>query len=323
MERVEVLLAAVTPGILVLAYGVTKTRGSWSSEALWTAFLLGGLGVVVAIPIELLIRWLIGLAALSPLLGAGALAVLVAAIPEETTKFLILIGAAETHVDARRRQDIIVLATAVSLGFATVENFLYLLAPEHWGLTVTGRALTAVPGHGINGLTMGALLTAARVRPDRRIMWTASALVIPAIMHAAYDFPLFAITSHAAQPATLPWIALLWCVIFLISSIVAIGLCNWILPAAKQADSISRHNSRGLAPAGPLIIVGVILFVSASTLAFLIYWVRGHSGLAASAVLGVVPIVLALDLIWTGLRRRADNKRVRASIQEMKRSIIG
>lgn len=64
MERVEVLLAAVTPGILVLAYGVTKTRGSWSSEALWTAFLLGGLGVIVAIPIELLIRWLIGLAAL-------------------------------------------------------------------------------------------------------------------------------------------------------------------------------------------------------------------------------------------------------------------
>jgi hypothetical protein len=69
MDRVEVLLAAVTPGILVLAYGVAKTRGSWSSEALWTAFLLGGLGVVAAIPIELAIDWLVGVASLSPLMS--------------------------------------------------------------------------------------------------------------------------------------------------------------------------------------------------------------------------------------------------------------
>jgi hypothetical protein len=65
------------------------------------------------------------------------------------------------------------------------------------------------------------------------------------------------------------------------------------------------------------------LFVSASTLAFLAYWVRGTSGPVASAALSIVPTVLALDLILTGIRRRADNKRARASIQEMKRSIIG
>jgi RsiW-degrading membrane proteinase PrsW (M82 family) len=233
MVRFAVLLAAVTPGLLVLAYGVIKTRGSWSNEALWTAFFLGGLGIVAVIPVEFAIQWLVGLAALAPSVKAGVLAVFEAGIPEEALKSLILVGVAERHVDAWRRQDIIVLvlALAVSLGFATVENFFAVLAPAHWQIVAALRAVSAVPGHGVDGLAMGALLTASRVMPTRRTMWAVLAFVSPAMMHAAYDFPLFA-SKSAGEAAAGPLLKVFWPTILLISSIASI----WQWPGAHSSS---------------------------------------------------------------------------------------
>jgi protease PrsW len=323
MDRVATLLSAVTPGIFALAYGIAKTRGRWINEALWTALLLGAMGIAAALPIEWAIQWLVDLIPSTPSMKAGAIALFAAAIPEETIKFLILVGAAETHVDARRRQDIIALAIAVSLGFATVENFVYLLAPQHWGLTVAARALTAVPGHGIDGLAMGALLTAARVRPARRRIWLVSALLIPIIMHAAYDFPLLMITSHAVGANALPWIIDLWCGVLLVSSLVAVGLCNWILPLARQADRASGRDTRTIAPGTPLVVVGGILLVSALTWVALIYWSKGTSIPVAGVAFSILPTVLAADLIWTGVRRYASNRRSRTPTRAVKNQIVG
>ena len=87
-----------------------KTRASWGNVALWTAFFLGGLGIVGVLPIEILIEWIADHASLSPIPRAGVSAVFSAAVPEETLKYLILVYAAERHVDARRRQDIMILA---------------------------------------------------------------------------------------------------------------------------------------------------------------------------------------------------------------------
>jgi RsiW-degrading membrane proteinase PrsW (M82 family) len=305
MVRFAVLLAAVTPGLLVLAYGVTKTRGSWSNEALWTAFFLGGLGLIAVIPFEAAVKWLAGFASLTPPVKAGVLAVFEAGIPEEAVKYLILVGVAERHVDAWRRQDIIVLALAVSLGFATVENFLAVLAPAHWHLVAATRAMSAVPGHGIDGLAMGALLTAARVAPARRSMWAVLAFVIPAMMHAAYDFPLL-VSKSAADAAAAPWSKMLWPMILLISSIVSIWLCNWILPAAQRADRRSGRDLRTNAPASLAIVAGCAFLVIAPALATLIFLNDGTRSPVTAISFAIFPSALALDLIWTGIRRNAS-----------------
>jgi RsiW-degrading membrane proteinase PrsW (M82 family) len=309
MVRFAIFLAAVTPGLLVLAYGVTKTRSSWRSEALWTAFFLGGLGVIGAIPVEFFVHYLVDSAPLTPLLKAGVLAVFSAATTEEAIKYLILVRAAEPHVDARRSQDLIVLAVAVSLGFATVENFAYAVVPANWLSIVTTRALTAVPEHGIDGLAMGALLTAARVEPVRRTMWAVLALVIPIIMHAAYDFPLFVIKYDPSEVATLPWLIVIWPGMLLASAIISIGLCNWILPAAKAADRLSRRDLRGDVPASRTIIAGCVLLAAISALTVLIYLGSGASLSAKSIALGIFPCALAADLIWAGLHQRTQPER--------------
>jgi RsiW-degrading membrane proteinase PrsW (M82 family) len=308
MNHFEVLLAAIATGLLVLTYGVTKTRASWGNEALWTAFFLGGLGVIGAIPVELVVQWLADHASLTSALKAGVIATFSAAVPEETIKYLILVCAVERHVDARRRQDIIILALAVALGFATVENFLYVVTPTNWGLVAAIRALTAVPGHGIDGLAMGALLTAARVGLDRQKAWECFALIVPVTMHAAYDYPLFVLRSSAAVTGTGPQLVVLWITILLATSILAIGLCNWILPAAAQADRISRRDLRESAATPFIIGVGCAFLVIAAMLGVLVAVSNGIAFPAIGIGLGIFPLAMGIDLIRTGLRQRQGKR---------------
>jgi protease PrsW len=309
MDRFAIVSVSIAPGLLVLAYGVTKTRSSWKNEALWTAFLLGALGTIGALLIELAAGWLVDAASLAPLTKAAVIATFVAALPEEAIKYFILVGAAERHVDARRRQDIIALAIAVSLGFATAENFVFVVTPANWGSVAAARALTAVPGHGIDGLAMGALLTAARLTPARRAWWAALALIVPAIMHAAYDFPLLVLKSPVARGSVGAWFVALWPAVQLAESILAVGLCNWILPMARRQDQRSgRDTADDIAPV-LIMAVGGAFLIAVVAVAILLAVFNTAMFFKVGIAFGIVPLALAADLVWTGWRQRAVEAR--------------
>jgi len=299
MDRIAVFLAAVIPSMLVLAYGVVKTRSSWSEEALWNAFLLGAVGAVGALLLELGLVFLIARGSLSPLPNAAAHAFLIAAVPEETIKFVILVGAAEKHVDVRRLQDIVALAVAVSLGFATLENLIYVATPTDWHSIALARTITAVPGHGIDGLAMGAVLTFARLHPDPSRLRLASALFLPVVLHAAYDFPIFAFKGNHT-----PWLVALWLVILVLSAILAICLCNRALTRAAHADRVSGRDVRPLTTAMPLVASGCAALVVSPLLGILAFRLKEISIVSAGAGLSLLPAALGIDLIWTGIRRR-------------------
>jgi protease PrsW len=296
MERLAVFSAAIIPALMLLGYGVAKTGSGWGSEGLWNAFFLGMIGAVAAVPIELGLQYLpFGL--LPPLLKAAAEATLVAAIPEETIKFVILVGIAERQVDVRRLQDILVVALAVSLGFAALENLFYVMVPADWQWVAAIRALTAVPGHGIFGLVMGALVMAARLRPHRRVL-IISALVLPILLHAAYDFPLFALKDNVTA-----WLVMIWMLVLLLSVAVAILLCNVWLPKAAAADRASgRDRQPDSTPVAP-IVYGCVMLVISPSLGFLSAYFKDTEVAWVGAVLSIVPVALSIDLIWTGVRR--------------------
>jgi len=306
MDRAEHLLAAAAPGLLILAYSVVKTRISWRNQAVWTAFLLGGLGIFAALPLEIALHWAVNFAvASSTLWQAGIVALLVAAIPEEGIKYLILVGAVESHVDARRRQDLIALAAAVSLGFATVENFGFIVIPAKWLSVAAIRSLTAVPGHGIDGLAMGALLTAARLQTRRRTVWAALALIVPIIMHAAYDFPPLVFKAAGAADTYESWLTVFWPAVLTVESIIALGLCNWVLPAAKNAD---RQSGRDMEDATSSSLTGfiMIVLVVVAAISLVAALSKGIVPLALGIVLAILPLALGIDFIWTEVRRHGD-----------------
>jgi protease PrsW len=242
--RIVILAAAIAPPLVILAYGATKITGNWRSEAIWSAFFLGAIGMFGAFGIELAIKHLGFSAGSYPVVASATTAVFGAAIPEETVKFFILVVLAEEHVDVRRLQDVIVLGLAVSLGFATLENFLYVISNDDWKTIAALRAITAVPGHGLDGLAMGALLVSARLNGIKgsgiREIWSAKyALIVPVLLHAAYDFPLLAIEQKVARP----WFGAAWVVVLVLSSVFVIRLFNQVLAKARFADLTSPHNA--------------------------------------------------------------------------------
>jgi RsiW-degrading membrane proteinase PrsW (M82 family) len=241
MIRIVILAAAIVPPLLILRFGIAKIGGSWRSEAIWNAFLLGAVSAFAAGACELAANHLLAFDSWSnPVAGSAVKAIFVAAVPEESIKFFVLVALAEKHVDVRRLQDVIILALAVSLGFATLENFGYVISAGDWKITAALRAITSVPGHGIDGLAMGALLVSARLNGIKGIWGAKSALLVPIALHAAYDFPLFAMHHHIAAV----WFGAAWLVVIAASATFVIAFCKRVLARAAVADRAS-HRDRG------------------------------------------------------------------------------
>jgi RsiW-degrading membrane proteinase PrsW (M82 family) len=85
-------------------------------------------------------------------------------------------------------------AIVPSLGFATLENILYV---AKGGLAVAVlRAFSSVPGHACMGAIMGSYVARGRFSGKRNHpIWIG--LLAAFLLHGLYDFPLFAIRGLA------------------------------------------------------------------------------------------------------------------------------
>ena len=162
------------------------------------------LGVLVAVPavgLELIANAVgvaFGLAhADGPrtLLHAGFTAFIVAAVIEELLKFAVLWGYAARRDAFDEPMDGIVYGAAASLGFAGIENVLYVIGAwsgndgtvgSSLGVAIA-RALTAVPLHAACGVVMGACIGVARFSPRNRRLWIALGLAGAIGLHGFYD----------------------------------------------------------------------------------------------------------------------------------------
>lgn len=297
--RLLILLAAVVPPLLVLGYGIAKGRGSVRSEATWNAFFVGAMSAIAAVVGGYLLRLAVPVDRMDALAGAATSATVLAAIPEEAIKYFVLVCIAEKHVDVRRMQDRLVLALAVSIGFATLENFFYLAAAADWKTIASLRAMTAVPGHGINGLVMGALLIAGRL--DRHAVCLRMALFVPMVLHAAYDFPLFAINKHVAPG----WFAAGWVLVLVLSSVFAIVLANRILARAVEFDRTVGRDGGSVETSDRLIVAGIAALLAGPLLAIVTFYAKGFELAPVAIALSIFPVALGPDSIRTGIKRRA------------------
>lgn len=173
------------------------------------------LGVLAVVPAALLESALSG-----PILGgtfAGVEAVPTfvwafagVALVEEAFKYaaLRLRAARDRHLD--EPFDWIVYAVAVSLGFATLENVLYVV--EGGAGVAIARAFTAVPSHALDGTMMGWRLARAHGRRGAAALRErALALVEPVAWHGAYDWLLMLSSEAEANEARAlgwAWLAL-------------------------------------------------------------------------------------------------------------------
>jgi RsiW-degrading membrane proteinase PrsW (M82 family) len=115
------------------------------------------------------------------------------ALVEELSKWLVLMLIVWKNQNFDYRYDGIVYAVSASLGFAALENILYVLS---YGTGVSiGRAIFAIPGHATFGVFMGYFLSRAKTFwiDDKRIRMTICKLLasaLPMLIHGCYDFLL-------------------------------------------------------------------------------------------------------------------------------------
>lgn len=120
--------------------------------------------------------------------NAFANAFLVAALCEEAFKLLAVYILIWKNPNFNERFDGIVYAVFVSLGFALVENILYVFS--NGMSTGIARAFTAVPAHAMFGIMMGYYLGLSRFSAKKRVRYFILAFLIPFFLHGLYDFIL-------------------------------------------------------------------------------------------------------------------------------------
>lgn len=115
---------------------------------------------------------------------------------EEFSKWIIMRSKILFWVNFNEPFDGILYSVMVSLGFATLENIMYVLgaaAVETEGGFVTGfvRMFTAVPAHAICGVVMGYFFGKSKFEPKNQARNLAFALIAPTVFHGAYDYFAF------------------------------------------------------------------------------------------------------------------------------------
>ena len=114
-----------------------------------------------------------------------------AAIPEEIAKFVLLWLFVRKNKWFDEHMDGIVYAAAVSLGFAGLENIMYLFTSPDWVSTGIARALFSVPGHFFFGILMGYYYSLVRFDPITPAINKFWVLGAPILAHGIFDSILF------------------------------------------------------------------------------------------------------------------------------------
>ena len=182
-----VLLASLAPVFIILFYIYFRDKYEKEPLGMLVKALLGG--ILIIIPVIFVERWLSALSPFTSKVGAAAWhAFVVAGSTEEAFKYLALYLLIWKSPSFNEKFDGIVYAVFVSLGFAAVENVMYVM---DGGLqTAAMRALTAIPAHAIFGVTMGYYLGIAHMYEELRKQYMLRAIAIPVLLHGIYDFIL-------------------------------------------------------------------------------------------------------------------------------------
>ena len=189
MGDLTIIIIAILPAALLWWYIWKKDQKKEPKEWLLKATLYG---VFICFPIalvEMVIQSILFYPDGVPttLFGTTADAFLVAALPEEAFKLLALWLVLRKNPYFDEHFDGIVYAVCVGLGFAGVENILYLLdETDDLMTTAILRSLMAVPGHYAFAILMGYYYSKYHF-VDHSRKTAAMILVAPVLAHGLYD----------------------------------------------------------------------------------------------------------------------------------------
>jgi RsiW-degrading membrane proteinase PrsW (M82 family) len=219
----HLILAAIAPAFIVIIYIYLKDKYEKEPKRIMLySFLLGAVvSVLITTILYVLFDYFLPLNNKFSISHQFIKAFFVVGLSEEFSKYVIVRYYSQPRKAFNEPFDGIVYAVMVSMGFAMVENLMYVF---QGGLEVALlRAFTAVPAHATFGIIMGYFMGKAKFN-GMRIVDNLIGLSLAIFFHGIYDFFLF-----------IEFIPGIWIGAF-ISLVIAVLL-------ARKAIKIHQNNS--------------------------------------------------------------------------------
>jgi protease PrsW len=184
MATLLLLLVAILPSILIMTYVYNHDKFEKEPRHLLIlSFIWGMIATIPAVVIQVLLK---GHEDNASYLVTLLFSIFVVGFSEEGSKFMFLRFFAYPKKEFNEPMDGVVYAVMVGMGFATLENVLYVF--QFNLATAVGRAFTAVPAHGAFALLMGSYVGLAKFNPEKRIQYLVTGFVLAVVCHGLYDF---------------------------------------------------------------------------------------------------------------------------------------
>lgn len=178
------LILAIAPAIALVLYTYYRDKHDREPVGLLIkVFFYGALSVVPAAYLEGLY-----VAGSNNLVSTAYYTFFIVAGAEEGCKFLFMRWAAYNKKAFNEPFDGIVYCVMIGMGFATVENVIYVIQSGNPMSTALLRMLTAVPAHFTFAVIMGYYIGLAKFNPAGRILYTLMGVGGAIFFHGLYDF---------------------------------------------------------------------------------------------------------------------------------------
>lgn len=196
-----IVSAGIAPGLALLCYFYLRDQfGTEPIRLVFRTFLFGSLIVFPIMFIQYILK------TENIIISHVSEAFFSTGFIEESLKWFVIYYTAFLHVHFDEPYDGIVYGASASLGFATTENIMYLVAN---GLEFAiGRALLPVSSHALFGVIMGYYLGKAKFSTDKKQRWLWLSLIVPILLHGIYDYILLSQTYWIY--VMLPFMIFLW-----------------------------------------------------------------------------------------------------------------
>lgn len=187
----RLFIIAITPAIvIVLSLYLSDRHDREPFKILVLTYILGALSVIPIIIVEeILLRFNI----FTGILYAFYTSFIVAGLTEEFFKRLIVLKLPYKTKYFNEKLDGIIYSVFASMGFATIENIVYVVYRyannPHVGLY---RGVFSVPAHAVFAITMGYYLSLAKFDTDenRKRINMRRSLYMPILLHGTFNFIL-------------------------------------------------------------------------------------------------------------------------------------
>lgn len=194
MRYIILLILAILPSVMICNYVYKRDKQKEPKKLLIKLFLGGLASAVLAVVVSLLLDNILPIMSVNEssldIIQLVFYTFICIALIEELSKWIFVYIISYNHKEFDQFYDMIIYSTFVALGFATIENILYVI-PSGFQTAII-RLLLSVPGHACYGIYMGYYLGLAKIatynnRTDLKNKYMRMSIIVPTILHGIFD----------------------------------------------------------------------------------------------------------------------------------------